>query len=277
MLAVVLALAASISWGVADFVAGLKSRRLNLLTVMLISQVAGLALVATAVAVRGAGPPGGDFAILAALSSVAGNLGLAAFYRGLAVGVMSVVAPLSALAATVPVAVGVATGDSLAALQAAGVVLAIGGAVLAGRESGDAGGRVVAGTGLAMMAALGFGLFFVGMDAAGEDDVFWALLVARLTGMGLLLVIAAAVRPPLTAGPSDMGALAAVGAFDLGANTLFVLAANEGLLSLVSVLASLYPVVTVLLAQAVLGERIGRIQQAGVAIALAGVVMIAGG
>src|SRR5688500_16668174 len=125
MSAVVLAFASSVTWGVADFVGGLKSRVLPILNVLLVSQITGLVVIAAFVAARGDGAPGGDFAVFAALSALAGIAGLAAFYRALAIGNMGVVAPISACAGVVPVVVGVATGDRPSAIQAAGIGLAL--------------------------------------------------------------------------------------------------------------------------------------------------------
>src|SRR4029079_2346063 len=131
MRSILLAFLSSVSWGTADFIGGLKSRVLPLLNVVLASQSVGLVLIAAFVAVRGEGAPGGDFAVFAALSAVAGVTGLLAFYRGLAVGNMGVVAAISACAAVVPVIVGLASGDRPAAIQVGGLVLALFGVVLA--------------------------------------------------------------------------------------------------------------------------------------------------
>jgi drug/metabolite transporter (DMT)-like permease len=270
---------------VADYIGGVKSRRLAVLAVVLASQAAGLVIAAIVVAIRGEGPPGGDFAIYAALSGVAGATGLAAFYRGLAIGAMSVVAPISATAAVIPVAVGIATGDRPSALQGLGVSLAIVGVVLASRESseaaeagdGPAGARMAAGVGLALIAAIGFGCFFVAMDAASDDDVFWAILVNRITSTTLLVTTALAARPQLPREGRDLAAVVAIGLLDISANTMFAIASTEGLLSLVGVLGSLYPVTTIALARYLLGERIQRLQQVGVVAALCGVALIAAG
>jgi drug/metabolite transporter (DMT)-like permease len=283
VLAIALALAASLSWGLADFVGGIKSRVLPLLTVMVVSQAVGLAVIAAAVGLRGKGAPDGDFALYAALGAVAGVGGLAAFYRGLAIGAMAVVAPISATAAGIPVVFGLLTGERPSALQVAGIALAIAGVVLASREPPPEGrgagprARVAAGAGLALVAALGFGSFFVAMDEASRGDALWAILVNRLTGVGLLAALALAVRPRLALAPADAVALAAVGLFDMGANTLYALATTEGLVSVVAVLSSLYPVVVIALAHFVLGERVRPSQQVGVALALAGVAFIAAG
>jgi uncharacterized membrane protein len=279
MLAVALGLAASISWGVADFLGGLKSRTLELLAVLLLSQGTGLLLIALIVGLHGRPAPDAEHVLYACLSGLAGVIGLAAFYRGLAVGAMAVVAPISGTAAAIPVAFGLLSGERPAAPQAVGIALAIAGVVLASRELPEEAGRsrVAAGTGLALLSAVGFGSFFVAMDAASEADVFWAIFFNRATSLSALLLLALALRPGLRVGRADARALIAIGALDISANSLFAAASTEGLVSLVAVLASLYPIVTIALARLVLGERIRRLQQAGVAAALAGVALISAG
>jgi drug/metabolite transporter (DMT)-like permease len=280
MAAIALALASSVTWGVGDFLGGLKSRSLPVLNVIVASQVTGLVLIGAFVAVRGEAAPGGDFAVFAALSAVAGVTGLTAFYRALAVGNMGIVAPISACAAVVPVVVGIATGDRPATLQAIGLALAFVGVVLASREEvvGEVERRRTArGAGLAIVSALGFGFFFLALDRASDGDVAWAMLVNRITGVALLLVAVAVVRPPLRAGRRDVPVLAAIGALDVGANAMFAVAATEGLVSVVSVCGSLYPLTTVVLAAVVLHERPHRLARVGVAVALLGVALIAAG
>ena len=240
--------------------------------------MAGVALV---VAVAGsAAPPAGEL-WPAAAGGIAGIVALAAFYRGLAIGTMSIVAPISATGAVVPIAVGVATGERPGAAQAVGIVLAVAGVVLASREAAPE-GSAAAGTArrsvlLALVAALGFGTFFVGMDAAADADVFWALLTARCASFTLLLTVVAVTRPGFPDRRAAFVGLAVIGLFDLGANMLYAAAATRGLLSVAAVTASLYPLVTILLAHSLLGERIRPVQRAGVAAALAGVVLIAAG
>lgn len=282
MLAIGLALVASLSWGAADFVGGIKSRALPLLTVIGVSQLAGLIVIALIVAARGKAPPGGDYWIYASLSAVGGLCGLFAFYRGLSIGAMSVVAPVSALSAGIPVVFGLASGERPSALQGAGMVVAIAGVVLAAREEGPEGAdrqgtRIASGVGLALVAALGFGSFFVGMDKAAEADALWPILINRMTGVALLAVLVAMLRPRLALGRADFGALFAVGTLDMGANALFAAATREGFVSLVSVVSSLYPVVVIALAHIVLRERTSPPQLAGAGLALGGVALIVGG
>lgn len=282
MTGVLLALGASLSWGVSDFLAGLKSRGLAVVAVLAVSQPAGLAFVAVALLARGGEVPSAGETAWAAAAGAVGLLALAAFYRGLAAGAMSVIAPVSATAAAVPLAVGLARGERPSALQAAGVGLALVGVVLASREPvGEAlgGSRLAAGFGFAVLAALGFGFFFVAVDAAsdGGAGVLWVTLVLRCASSAIVVAAALALRPRLPRDPATLAVLLAVGALDMSANVLFAAASTRGLVSVVSVLASLYPVVVVALAHAVLKERIARAQQAGVGLALAGVALISAG
>ena len=282
MLAVALSLAASLAWGFSDFIGGISSRRMQVLTVLVVSQIVGLTVIAAVVLVRGEGGPDTESAVFAALAAAGGLGGLAAFYRGLAVGAMAVVAPISATAAAIPVVFGAITGESPSGLQYVGMVLAIGGVVLASREEheteeGERSTRRAAGTGLAVLAALGIGFFFVTIDQASENDAMWAILLNRMAGVTLLLGVAAAMRPNLRVGRGDLRLLIAIGVLDMAANTLFALASNEGLVGVVSVLASLYPVIVIALARVVLGERVRPSQQAGAGLALAGVALISAG
>lgn len=280
MVAAGLGLASALAWGLADFVGGLKSRKLAVLVVLVVSQAMGLLLIGGVVLARGEGPPGGDFVLYAALSSFAGTAGLAAFYRGLAVGAMGVVAPISATAAVIPVAVGVASGERPSGGQGIGIALALIGVAVASRESSEAsqrGGRIAAGVGLALIAALGFGTFLTVIGKASEGDVLWAILVNRIVGVGLLLGIALWLRPSFAMDAGDLRGVLAIGVFDMAANTMYAAATTRGLVSVVAVLASLYPITTVVLAHTVLRERVHRVQQAGALVALAGVVLITAG
>jgi drug/metabolite transporter (DMT)-like permease len=279
VLAPALALAASLSWGVADFIAGLRSRRLPLLTVLLVVQSAGLLSIGLVVALRGEGPPGREALGYAVVAGLAGAVGLAALYRGLAIGAMSIVAPITATGVVVPVVFGLATGDETSGVQAAGIALAIGGVILAAREPGPllARGSLAAGAGIAVVAAVAFGVVLVALDAAADGDALWGTLVMRATSWSVWLVGFAALRPSLSLTSVDLRALVLVGILDTGANALFGLASTRGLLSVVSVLAQLYPIATVLLARVFLHERISRPQQLGVLAAFAGVALITAG
>ncbi|HVM18057.1 MAG TPA: EamA family transporter [Gaiellaceae bacterium] len=276
MTAVVLALAASVSWGVGDFLGGIGSRRASTLAVLAVSQAVGLVGIAVVVVATGRAPFGPAAAAAAVAAGVAGVVGLGALYRGFAVGAMGVVAPIAASAAVVPVVYGLARGERPGELQLAGMAAALAGVVLASREPGPVGRRVAAGVGLALVAAVGFGGYIVAIDAAAAADPLWAVLVARAVSSALAVAVATARRSVLL--PRRLLPLGgAIGILDVGANVLLVLALTRGYVSVVSVLASLFPVVTVGLAAVVLGERLARTQALGAALALLGVALIASG
>src|SRR5919204_3037262 len=260
MEAITLALGASLTWGFSDFFGGLRSRTLGTLRTLFYVQLGGVTGIALIVAVRGEGPADAG-ALYAIPAAVSGTLGLYAFYRGMVVGAMSIVAPIAGISAAIPVIVGIASGDRPSALKIVGMVCAIAGVYLAAREPGRTGSRVAAGVGLALLAALGFGGYFPFMHAAGRADFWWASLFFRMTSTSLIVSTVAVRRPRLAVGAGDLPLLFAVGFGDMFGNLLFAAASSRGLVSVVSVLASLYPVVTVLLARAVLSERVARSQE----------------
>ena len=185
-MAALLALAASLSWGVGDFLGGVKARVLPSLTVLAVSQPFGLAALGVAVAVRGAGIPGDEVA-WAALAAVFGTVGLFAFYRGMAAGAMSVVTPIAALAAGIPVIWGVAvSGDQVSSLQAVGFAAAIGGSVAASLELRPERGQIAAGVGWAVLAMLAFGAYYLPMHAASTQDWLWPAFLFRCTSVTLV-------------------------------------------------------------------------------------------
>ena len=273
MTALALALGASLAWGVADFVGPLWGRTWGALRVMLWAQLAGVAAIAVAVAIRGEGPHGWQI-LLAIPAALSGTLGLYAYYRGMAVGAMSVVAPIAGVSAIVPVVFGIATGDSLSAAQVAGVVCAILGVGLASLEHHEGTRRVAAGVGLAALAAIGFGFYFPPMHVAGSTDFWWASILFRTTAFAVVAAAVAVRRPPLRLRPRDLVIVAAVGVGDTIGNVLYAASSSHGLVSLTSVLASLYPIVTVMLAAAVLHEHVAVSQRVGIVLTLTGVVLI---
>jgi len=275
--ALALALTSSLVWGVADFSGGSLTRRLPTLAVTVVSQAAGFVALLVALAVRG--EVTGRSLGLGVIAGVGGGTGLAAFYRALSLGTMSVVSPLVACGAIVPFAIALAAGDRPSALALVGAVAALVGAVLASVEerwaSSPERARAVV---LAVFAAVALGIFvyFLGLGSR-EGDVLSTLVGARIGSLAVLLALTGATGASLRLARRSVAAVAAVGLADLSANALFAVASSRGLLSLVAVLGSLYPVVTVLLAHVLLGERLTRAQQAGVFVALAGVAAIAGG
>ena len=275
MRSIALALGASLTWGVSDFFGPLKGRTLGALRVLVYVQLGGLIAIAIIVAIRGKGPadPAVLFAVPAAIS---GTLGFYAYYRGMAVGAMSIVAPIAGISAAIPVVVGIVSGDRPSLWQWLGIAAALGGVFLASREPGR-GGRVAAGVGLALLAAIGFGGYFPPMHAAGNADFWWASLIFRMTSTSVILAAVAIRRPPLAVAPIQVPLIALIGVGDMLGNFFFAAASASGLVSITSVLASLYPIVTVMLARLVLKERVARSQEAGIVLTLAGVAFISAG
>jgi drug/metabolite transporter (DMT)-like permease len=268
-----LALGASLAWGVADFVGPLVGRRLGTLRVLLWAQVGGLLAIGIAVAIRGQGPAGWEV-LFAVFASIGGMLGLFAYYRGIQRGAISVVAPIAGVSAIVPVIFGIATGDSPSQWQLTGVACALLGVALASIEHHEGSRRVAAGAGLALLAAAGFGFYFPWMHAAGKVDFWWASLIFRAVALLLVASVAVQQRAPLRLSRRDLGIAFAIGIGDTIGNVLFAASSGTGLVSLTAVLASLYPVVTVILAASVLHERVAPLQRAGIALTLTGVVLI---
>lgn len=278
MLALAISLASAFSWGVSDFLGGVQSRRLPVLGVLAVSQPAGLILIALIIPLTGADPISADKLIVAFLAGAASLGGLGAFYAAMAMGTVSVVAPIAALGVVVPVAVGLAVGEAPAPIQLAGLVPAMAGVVILSYEDDSAHVRVVRRSiVLAIVAGLGFGVFFTGLDLAAADRPGWAILAVRVGGVTTVAAALLVARPRLDAVPAAAPVLITIGAFDVLANALFAVASTKGVLPVVAVGGSMYPAFTVALAHGVLGERLARIQWAGVVLALAGVVMIAVG
>lgn len=277
MLGIALGLAASVSWGISDFIGGLQTRRFSALPVLLVSQPIGLVLAFAIALAIGAEPLSAEDFLLAAAAGVAVVVALGIFYRAMALGSMSVVTTIGALGIVVPIAVGLARGEEPAGLQALGAVIAIPAVVVVARDPDPewraANRRSV---GLAALAALGFGAFLTIIDEVAEADPAWTVAAIRVGGVGLLGIAALYARPKLPGvrGPA-LVALLMIGVFDVLANSLYALATTHGLLPLVAVAGSMYSAVTVLLARFVLGERLAVSQRIGFVCAIAGVGLIA--
>jgi drug/metabolite transporter (DMT)-like permease len=277
---VALALTSAACWGLTDFLAGLASRQLAVPLVLLLVEGAGLAVVLVVALVAGEPffhHPGDVLSSLAA--GLSGVLGLGCFFRALAIGTMSVVAPISAAGVVLPVIAGIARGDRPTPIAAIGLVTIVAGVVLASREhhaDADAAAAGRTSIGLALLSAIGFGGFYVLSDKPADASVLWMLVLARSGAVPLVGLIALRMRPALPSPRLALG-LAAVGVLDLAATALIGVANTKGALSTVAVLGSMYPVATVLLAAALLHERLRPPQRVGVVLALAGVAAVAGG
>jgi drug/metabolite transporter (DMT)-like permease len=282
-MAALLALFSAIAYGAGDFLGGLASRRIPAAAVVLRSNVIGLCgLLMFASLVEATEVVGRDV-VLGAAGGVAGGVGILLLYRGLAGGTMSVVAPITAvLTAAVPVVFGLASGERPSAIGGLGVVAGLVAIGLISREGKHHARTPPALLLAAVGAGFGFGLFFIALDATGDDAGLWPIVAGRVASITMFSVVA------LTSAAARIGddrartgttpwLLLGCGVLDSGANALFLLATQRGLLTLVAVLGALYPAATVLLARIVLGERLSAVQLAGALLAVVSVVLVAAG
>lgn len=279
MAALFLSLAACLGWGISDFIGGSKSRHLPALTVLLFSNVFGFSLICIIVWVRGVALPDHPGLLWAVLAGVVAICAMTLLYKGLAIGPMSIVAPISATGVILPVLAGLWLGESLNHHQGTGILLAIAGSMMAAwrKDHGDGRKRMEGGAGFALGASIFVGLFFIIMDKASDVDPYWATLLMKLSYTLFLAPVILAARPSLAVDRSHLPGIASAGSIDTLATFAFTLATSIGMLSLVSVVSSLYPAVTVILSAVLLRERPRPVQTAGVVLALAGIALISSG
>jgi drug/metabolite transporter (DMT)-like permease len=288
-MAIVLAIASAIAYGAADFTGGVVTRRAHVFTVVLLSQAVSFALVLGA-APFWAGALSGQAVQWGGAAGVAGLTGAALLYKGLAIGRMSMVAPITGLlSAGIPVLFGIAMGERPGLRALAGVVLGLIAVVMISSAaeggpraatatlstSAHAAGNPKSGLVEALGAGLGFGLFFIFLERAPSGSGLWPLVASRVSMVGAALLISMVVRAPMPAARKTGLQLAWLGLLNVGADLLFLLATRRGLLSLVAVITSMYPASTIILARLVLRERLGRRQLLGLATAAVAVVLIA--
>jgi uncharacterized membrane protein len=276
-MAVVLAVSSAVVYGASDFLGGLASRRATVFGVVALSQLAGLVALLALLPWLGGPVTRADLGWGAAAGLV-GATGLLVFFRALSRGVMSVIAPVTAVtAAAVPVLAGLLGGNRIGAVAGAGILLALIAVVLVSAEGGLGQLRAArpANLGAPLLAGTAFGCFFVLLDRTSADAGLTPLVAARIASFALVVVVALVGRRPLRVGRGALPFVLASGVGDMTANALFLLATQqEGQLAITGVLASLYPVSTVVLAQSLLRERLVRAQFAGLAAAIGAVVLI---
>lgn len=276
-----LALVAAGFYGAADFTGGLATRRAAALPVVLISQAVGLVLVALAIPLLPAAAPSRADLWWGALAGLTGGIGVALLYRALAIGTMSVVAPVTAvIAVALPVFTSIALGERPGWLPLVGIALGVAAIVLVSRSpssNGRGGQRVRTGVGSAFLAGIGVGLFLLTLAQTRREAGLWPLLTDRIASVAFFAIVVASSRVSVRI-PSNLTALAlGAGSLDMIANALYLLAVRIGPFSPVVTLCSLYPASTVLLARVILGERLSAWQTAGVACALIAVTLIVSG
>ena len=272
-----ISLAAALVYGAGDFLGGVAARRTSLLTVLLLSQGVGLAGIAVIATVIGGRPSGADL-LLGAAAGLAGGAGVAMLYRGLATGAMSLVAPITGVVAVVvPVAYGIAQGERPAALQFAGIGLAIAAVTLLSASGAGRAPLARSTLLLAVGSGVAFGTFYIVFARTSTAANLWPLLSARGASVAVLVLLSLLLRRPPRLGVTPPAIVVGAGVCDVTANALYLIAVHGGLISIVAVLVSLYPVSTVLCSLMFLGERLHARQIAGVLVVLAAVVLITAG
>lgn len=276
-MAVLFGLLAAALYGAADFCGGLATRRSSMFAVAILSQFAGFILL-LAVTPLIPGHLTGQGIKYGLLGGVCGGAGIMLLYHALSIGKMGVVSPITAvLAAAFPVIVGVVRGDRLSTLQIIGILVALVAVILISLST-EPDGRIelsTAGVREAIASGVLLGGFYIFLALSGSGAGLYPLVFARFGSSALLVIVALCMRRAIAPVPATLGLVLLTGAIDMSANVLYVLAAYAGYLSIAAVLTSLYPASTVFLARFVLGERLATVQKAGVALALAGVALIA--
>lgn len=272
-LAAIFALSAATAWGSGDFTGGLAARRVGPFHTVLISYSVGLlALVVVALARLEQLPPSADL-IWGALAGLSGMVGLGFLFRGFSTGRMGIVAPVSAVLATaIPVIFAALTAGLPSELQLLGFGFAIVSIWLLSRPE-PLSGRPT-GLDMALLAGLGFGVFFTALGQVGEAAVFWPLVAGRLAACALMVVFALSTGRPVIPPFSPLGLLALAGVLDVGGNLFFLLAIQSGRLDVAAVLGSFYPAVTAILAWLITREHMARPQVIGVVVAALAIVLI---
>lgn len=270
---IILALLSSLVWGVSDFLGGTLSKKRKAIAVIGGSQTFGLLFASSLALILGLWTWDSTVWINGAIAGAMGLLGLVGFYTALATGQMGIVAPISSLSAVVPLTIGLVQGERPSSLQVTGIVVALTGVILAsGPElNGKVDSRPVF---LALFAAVTFGFCVYFMAKGGQENPTVTIVAMRATQVSIVLVIALALTSLGGLIKKDIPWLATIGATDAGANILFAFAASLGLLSVVAVLGSLYPIVTVLLAWWIHKERLMPVQYGGIAITFSGIALI---
>jgi drug/metabolite transporter (DMT)-like permease len=276
MLAISLAFIACLGWGTSSFLAGMKSRVMPVLTLLFFSGIAGIIMFVVSLVIRDLPFPRDPNLLWAVLGGASGVIGLFCLYRGLAVGAISIVVPVSALCVVLPVMAGLIRGETLHPIQGLGIIIAVGGGILISLEKKSIQETAHLTTGFlpAVGAALGFGGFYITMDLAGAADPLWAAMVSRSSSFMFLLPAVLYKRPTLKIKGSHFPAVCAIGLLDSVAAFSYTAATTIGMLSLVAVISALYPVVSIILAAMIFKERLRRSQIVAVTLIILGVLLI---
>ncbi|MEI6875267.1 MAG: DMT family transporter [Spirochaetota bacterium] len=274
---VLFAALSALFYGVADFAGGFATRRSALLSVLALSQFAGITLALVFILAGDPGPPSASALLWGFLAGATGLVGLFTLYHGIATGIVAVVSPTSALvSALIPAIFGIVLGERPSPLSLVGAVLCLPAMLLLSWEPRGAvdPARMRKSIVLGLVAGTGFGCFFIALSRTGAEAGLWPVFAARVASLLLIFGYARARRQSLRPSRAGVGAALAAGMADMGANILFLLATRSGLLSIVSIISSLFPAPTVILARVFMKEALPPVRIAGLILALAGVALI---
>jgi drug/metabolite transporter (DMT)-like permease len=277
MLGVLLALSSSLMWGFADYLGGLQTRAHKVLSVVVVSQAAGFIVISAVVALRGVRWPGVEAMLPAGAAGTLSAVCIVTFYLALSYGPISIVAPVLASSACIPVVYGLARGERPAPLQLAGLAATLAGVVLVSwtHAGGHARGR--RGIGFGVVAALLLGTIMVLFSRASAVDPYWSSFVLRTVSISFIGAFMLARRSAPQVDRKSLAIIAGVGVLDMLANLAYSVSTTLQLLSITAVLSSLFPLVTVALARIHLGERVTPVQQTGSAMTMLGVLLVVAG
>lgn len=273
---ITLSIFACFGWGIADFIGGLKSRSLPTLSILMISSLTGTFLLGIILLGLNSPLPDDPLLLWAIPAGIIGVVAMFLLYRSLAMGTMSILAPISATGVIIPVIWGFFSGDTLSGLCRLGIAIAILGSLLAVMEKDPKKNKrkLTKGVGLAMGSAFFVGLYFITMDAACTHHPIWASMVMRSSALIILIPLLFFAKVTVKIGRVQLPPILLMGVVDTMAAFCFAVATSKGMLSQVAVISSLYPVVTIILSSVITGERIQKIQFSGVVLAMAGVMLI---
>jgi len=276
VLPITLSIFACFGWGIADFIGGLKSRSLPTLSILMISSLTGTFLLGIILLSLNSPLPNDPLLLWAIPAGIIGVAAMFLLYRSLAIGTMSILAPISATGVILPVIWGIISGDTLSGLCSLGIAIAILGSLLAVMENNPKKNKrkLTKGVGLATGSAFFVGLYFITMDAACTHHPIWASMIMRSSTLIVLIPLLFFAKITIKIGKVQFPPILLMGVMDTMAAFCFAVATSKGMLSQVAVISSLYPAVTIILSAVIMGERIQKIQFSGVVLAIAGITLI---
>jgi len=279
MLTVLLSLTACLGWGLADYLAALKSRSLPIIFVLVIPQAIGLFAIIPFLLYNMSSWPPIDTLIFGFLAGCFAIIGMASLYRGMAIGPIGLVSLITSMCAVIPILFDLIMGNWLSLMQTIGIIFVLISIILLRGKTAEANFKKpkASGIGFGFLAALAIGILYILMDAASNSDPYWASMVERTTMTALLVAGFAIKKPAYKIQKSDLPVLAVIGVLNSLSVVAFAVATTMGMISIVSVVVSLYPIVPIFLAAVLLHERLTRNQTIGVVLALSGIIMVSAG